>query len=479
MDFAIGFKALRKFLTRFYSTRLAELSTLEDRFNTNERNDRLFGGTDGTRSERAKIVYALNEMALATAQVSFNELCMGVQPKTPEQAGTGQEVLDRLQRIEEKLDRGREEDRQEAAQILEALDQNRIEQGEATDIMVDLQEWAAAVQETGLPPNAEVRAALEQLSQHSGNAYHYLQLALPIIPGILSYNVELGSQHTFDLKTIWQRIRRSGRRAKGKGTESTPEPLLGAGQRWAVLAGVDEYDDEANYGRLHVCVKDVTGLYAQLLTGGFEPDRIHLLTDETSALPTRANLLQSLQSVASATEPDDLLLFYYSGHGDEQDGASYLVARDGRRLVLGDTAVPLARVRDIIEAAPARGKVIVLDACHSGARIGSKGPQPMSPEFIRRVFEEAEGLAVLASCKRGQLSYEWRAQERSVFTHYLLEALSGAADRDAKGFVTVEDTTRHVVNGVKLWASRNKVTQTPTLQAEVVGDIILTRVAGH
>ena len=39
-----------------------------------------------------------------------------------------------------------------------------------------------------------------------------------------------------------------------------------------------------------------------------------------------------------------------------------------------------------MDAAPARAKVIHLDACHSSADIGKKGPQPMTKEFIERVF---------------------------------------------------------------------------------------------
>jgi len=255
-----------------------------------------------------------------------------------------------------------------------------------------------------------------------------------------------------------------------------PEPPLGTGNRWAVLVGVDEYDDRPNYGRLHICVRDVDAIRKQLVAGSFDPARIRLLTDRTAnEPPTRANVLAALKSVADATERDDLLLFYYSGHGDEANGESYLVGRDGRQLVLDDTAVLISRVKEIMLEAPARAKVIILDACHSGADVGGKGPEPMSAEFIRRVFEEAEGLAILASCKQGQLSYAWRAQERSVFTHFLLEALTGQADREEKGFVTVQDANRHVTDGVKLWASQNNVSQMPTLQYAVVGDIILAR----
>ena len=237
---------------------------------------------------------------------------------------------------------------------------------------------------------------------------------------------------------------------------------------------MDEHEVRANCGSLHVCVKDVDAIHGQLIAGGFDRARIRLITDRApDELPKRANILAALQSIADATERDDLLLFYYSGHGDETDGEPYLVGRDGRRLALRDTAVPISRVKEIMLEARARAKVIVLDACHSGADIGGKGPQPMSAGFIRRVFEEAGGFAILASCKQGQLSYEWRHQERSVFTHFLLEALVGKADREEKGFVTVQDANRHVTDGIKLWASRNNISQTPTLQYKVVGDIIL------
>ena len=270
----------------------------------------------------------------------------------------------------------------------------------------------------------------------------------------------------------------TGQKGADEPERPTPGETYGTGHRWAVLVGVNEYQDWANYGRLEVCVRDVEAVREQIIAGGFEPARIRMLTDHTpDALPTRANILVALKAVANATEPDDLLLFYYSGHGDEDKGESYLVARDGRRLVLADTAIPISRVQEIVREAPARAKVIILDACHSGADVGGKGPRAMSPAFIRRVFEQARGMAILSSCEQDQLSYEWQENERSVFTHYLIEALSGQADRDGKGFVTVQDASRHVANGVKLWASQRNLVQTPTLEYRVAGDIILTRYA--
>ena len=60
-----------------------------------------------------------------------------------------------------------------------------------------------------------------------------------------------------------------------------------------------------------------------------------------------------------------------------------------------------------------------------------------------------------------------------MFTYFLLEALEGEADLDGKGFVTIQDINRYVSNGVKLWASQRDCIQTPTLQADIAGDLIV------
>lgn len=121
------------------------------------------------------------------------------------------ELLERLKRIEAKIDAGRDEDRLVAVGLLTAMQQNRLDQAEAARMMRELQSWAETVQQQGLPADPGLLAAIEALTDHSGSTYQYLQLAVPIIPGILSYNIELGSQHQADLQRIWERIRKKVR----------------------------------------------------------------------------------------------------------------------------------------------------------------------------------------------------------------------------------------------------------------------------
>ncbi|MEZ4735958.1 MAG: caspase family protein [Caldilineaceae bacterium] len=256
-------------------------------------------------------------------------------------------------------------------------------------------------------------------------------------------------------------------------TEDAPDtrPVLNSGKAWAVLVGINHYED-AYIADLHAAVGDVTALHGVLAR---EYQAVRLLTDETpERLPTRANLLAELATVAQAAGEGDLLLFHFSGHGIAEGGESYLLPRDARLANLRHTGVAMKDVRELLEQSPARAKVIILDACHSGASLG-RAAATMTPQFIQRVFEEAEGMALLASCKGGQQSWEWREQGHGVFTYFLLEALRGQADWDGKGFVTVSDAGRYVTDGVKGWSVAHNAPQTPTLHSTVAGDIILVR----
>jgi hypothetical protein len=247
------------------------------------------------------------------------------------------------------------------------------------------------------------------------------------------------------------------------------------GSRWALLVGANTYADSDHYAELSVCVEDVKALHSCLLRGGFSAENLRVLTDETPQRPLRSNILHNLRQVVGAAEADDVIVLYYSGHGDYDDESdtSYLVAHDGYRRMLADTAIPVSMIRTVLEESKARAKVLILDSCHSGADLG-KAATEISPGFIERVFAQARGLVVLSSCAKGQLSYQWKERERSVFTHYLVEALDGGSDLGEKGFVTVQDAQLYVTDQVKRWGVAKNLIQTPTYEASLSGDIVLT-----
>jgi hypothetical protein len=259
---------------------------------------------------------------------------------------------------------------------------------------------------------------------------------------------------------------------------------------WGVIVGVGEYEDP-DYAPLYTCRDDAKAVARQLTFCGYAPKHMRLLVDGDSdkdplireltwdnvrlTKPTKGNIIEALQTVAPRTQPEDLLLFYYTGHGCQEGQESYLVAHDGRSNSLRHTALPISTIKDIMHNAPAQKKVIILDACRAETTPGSKrSPQPMPRAFIERVFEQARGLVILMSCSEAERSYVWEEEKRSVFTYYFLKGLQGGdADFNGKDRISATDIYNYIRDGVRQWAMKNNRFQDPCINVDGQGDIIV------
>lgn len=205
-----------------------EYLVVESRLMENVDREELYGSTETIRAERAQIVNALNRIALAHLGASFNDLCnSGLVPNDSIPLNVNSEVIEQIHestdRIIDEITRNHDADYKVTAQMLSALQQHHVDQSEVALAVFELREWAQSVQQSGMPFDQELRSKLDTLVQHNTSGYQYLQFALPIVPGLLSYNVELGSQHQRDLTSIWERIK--SRFVKGKDAEdSLPTP---------------------------------------------------------------------------------------------------------------------------------------------------------------------------------------------------------------------------------------------------------------
>lgn len=105
-----------------------------------------------------------------------------------------------------------EEDRMILRRILVVLEQGKIEQARAFEMLNSIRRWAMQVQKEGLPADASLQAAINELGKKregNVNVYQYLEASLPLIPGILTYKVEFGSEHKARLQEIWDEVIRS------------------------------------------------------------------------------------------------------------------------------------------------------------------------------------------------------------------------------------------------------------------------------
>jgi hypothetical protein len=242
--------------------------------------------------------------------------------------------------------------------------------------------------------------------------------------------------------------------------------------RWAFLVGVNRYNDPSVQS-LNFCVEDVVALDEKLKALGYTVVCLHdRLDSDNHRFPTRNNVEAELIQLCSMVDPDDLLLVHFSCHGKLlTDKQPVLIVRDTRLPTLAKTGLPLAEVKQQMCSSKARRLVLTLDACHMGVET-ERGID--DPQFIHNVYELAEGFALIAASTAQQKAQESPDQKSGVFTYYLLEGLSGKADRGKKEFVTVDDLKTYVLDSLRRWSVENGgIIQEPTAQTEGLGDIIL------
>ena len=249
-------------------------------------------------------------------------------------------------------------------------------------------------------------------------------------------------------------------------------PAMGA-EKWAILIGVDKYDDPG-IGQLRFTVNDAEALHAVLTSapGGFPPENVILMTprvENSLHRPTRNNIIAMLSTWLSLTAAEDTVLIYFSGHGMEHDGRGYVLPQDARRASPELTSINIGFIKDQMRLSKASKRVLILDACHSGT---DKDTSVMGKGFSQE-FDDSGGIVLLASCDVSESSYEMAESQQGAFTHFLIEALGGKADRDGDGDLWASEVNYYVWEKTRRWAAAKGLAQNPRYIAAVQGEIVL------
>jgi hypothetical protein len=193
--------------------------------------------------------------------------------------------------------------------------------------------------------------------------------------------------------------------------------------RFAVVVGAN--DASPGRERLRFAHDDARAV-AEVLgrTGAFPPGQVRVLLD-----PEPDTLLKALEdglAAAARAGEGSLLVFYYSGHAD------------GEALYPAGKPLLLSALRSRIERPRTTALVGIIDACRGGAWTRAKGVAREAPLEIASPLELAtEGSALLSSSSGAESAHESEALSGSFFTHHLVAGLSGAADANGDGEVTL------------------------------------------
>lgn len=251
--------------------------------------------------------------------------------------------------------------------------------------------------------------------------------------------------------------RRSARSSLTKGTGS-PAPLsaervrnLPFGRKLAIVIGVSDYAklsprSQLSGGRLADLLFAEADAHAvvELLRSGERLGSGWEVQELVGPRATLADVRRAMAVWAAEAGPDDLALFYFSGHGElGTDGRTYFLLQDSDPKDLAGSALPFADVRDWTIGLKASRALLLLDACRSGT-IGSAKGNPTLIDYeellSKRPEKQSGGKIAITSSLGEQLSYEWSERGLGFFTATLVDALEGRISNYAvDDFLTVNE----------------------------------------
>lgn len=148
-----------------------------------------------------------------------------------------------------------------------------------------------------------------------------------------------------------------------------------------------------------------------------------LLDDEA----TQANIVAAMNKVFSMAGPNDIVVFFYSGHGYE--GGFYVY----------DGMMDYQVIRKSMARSQCRNKMIFADACYAG-KIRTEGRTSQSGLSAAK----KANVMLFLSSRSNETSIERRDMQNGFFTTYLQKGLRGGADANKDRIITAKELFDYV-----------------------------------
>jgi hypothetical protein len=239
--------------------------------------------------------------------------------------------------------------------------------------------------------------------------------------------------------------------------------------RHAVLIGNSKYPDEPRLAPLRCPENDIAGIQERLTSprnGLFDPLNVASIVNS----PNHQVLLTVERTIRKLSR-NDLLLIYYSGHGQcDEAGRLHLAALNTRLDTLGSTSVPIDQIKSYLDLAKTNKIIIILDCCYSGAvgRAFMKGGIDQELQQVSR----GQGIYIVTASSAIQVAQEKEGDRYSLLTKHLLDGLSEKeADVDGDGFISMDELYTYVERNVRLEGAQQPI----KFAVKVQGDLLIGR----
>lgn len=142
---------------------------------------------------------------------------------------------------------------------------------------------------------------------------------------------------------------------------------------------------------------------------------------------TKDNIVIEARSLFQKAEEDDVVVFFFSGHGAPDSFCAY------------DGYLKYSELRKVFASSKATSKIIFADACMSGGmrQGGSSGHKDFNSDIM-----------LFLSCRDNEYSIERENMKNGVFTACLIRCLKGGADNNKDRIITAKELFDGVSKGV-------------------------------
>jgi hypothetical protein len=217
--------------------------------------------------------------------------------------------------------------------------------------------------------------------------------------------------------------------------------------------------------------RDVAALLQSAEYCGYPAENVEVLLD---AQATADGIRAALTRLTQAAGAGDTAIVFFSGHGGRvesgPEAGAYLLPFDCDPKRLLDTALSASEVTMWLSGIKAGRLVVLLDACHSAGTGDLKSLDPtvnLKAGLDEKTYADlakGTGRVIMASSRSTEVSLILSGMKNSLFTHYLLEALRGAANVRGDGMVRVLDVFHYVSDKVPTRAPQHPIFKADDLE---------------
>ena len=186
------------------------------------------------------------------------------------------------------------------------------------------------------------------------------------------------------------------------------------------------------------------------------------MSDVKQSFQTLNERIKGLPSNTQAT-----LIFYYSGHAD------------ANALHIGPQRLTFNTIKKLLRDTQAPLKLILIDACRSGAFTRLKGAKPAPAFKIKTTPLAVKGVAVISSSSPHEDAQESDITRGGIFTQHLVTGLMGAADRSQDQQISLTEIYEYTYRETVKSTSQTVTVQHPNYSFSLRGknEVILTKLA--